>query len=62
MLRTQIKQGRRYAYKTHNSSGIFLVAEVYRESSVPRYRVVGFDKAKMRNITVFPSQVSLPAK
>ena len=58
MDRTRIKQGRTYAYKTHNSQGTFKVAEVYQSTTSKSWFVVGLDKAKKRDITVRPSQVS----
>ncbi len=57
MKREQIKEGRKYSYRTHNSHGTFVVGQVYRDENTHSWWVIGFDKFKQRNITVRPSQI-----
>jgi hypothetical protein len=54
----KITPGKRLAYANHKTEGVFTVKSVDAHPSNGVTWVTGFDKAKNKDIKVFPSQVS----
>lgn len=61
MDREKIKLDKTYSYATPSSTGKFKVSDVYADNN-NSYWVLGFDKAKQKDIKVRPGQVFASTK
>lgn len=57
----KVKVGATLAYQLSKASGVLKVSEVYLAANNST-RVVGIDKETKKQVTVYPSQLSKPAK